>query len=650
MHNTRRTLLARFAALFQRRLIVGGILGLATLALALAVAVSAARADSGPPASPAAVGTTLDQTVSITPHYTATFPWTIDKSVSPDSWNLFKGDSGTSTYTIHVTKGSPTYDAWFDGKICVTNGGAVATQGLSISVDLSMPPDDTPINTVSVNLGANTNLDPGEQVCYNYHIDVPAANIVPGHSYKVTANTTITNHSGSGGPGTHTTSTSASTTLPASPTLINDTINVDDTNGGSWAFSGTGSQSYSTTFVCNANEGTTNNTATIRETGQSDSASVTVSCYSLGVTKTAATSFTRTYTWNILKTADQSSLTLALNQSYIVNYSIAVGATHTDSAWAVSGSITVHNPAPMAATINSVADVISGVGGVTPSCGVTFPYSLAAGADLVCSYQSSLPDASTRTNTATATLQNYAYASDGSPTASGTTDFSGSASVDFSGATMTEVDKSVSVSDTLGGPLGTLTYNGTDGLQHTYTYSYTVGPYAVCGPHTINNTATFTTNDTGTTDSSSWTVNVDVPCNAGCSLTIGYWKTHAGFTGNNADMVTPLLPIWLGTANGAYSIQVTTASQAVNILNFQGSSSNGIYKLEGQLLAAKLNIASGADGTAISSTIAQADAFLASNPLAWSKLSKAQQSVVLGWATTLDNYNNGLIGPGHCSQ
>ena len=55
-------------------------------------------------------------------------------------------------------------------------------------------------------------------------------------------------------------------------------------------------------------------------------------------------------------------------------------------------------------TVNSVSDVISGLGAVSTSCPVTFPYTFAAGSDLVCTYSSSLPDGTDRTNTATAAV------------------------------------------------------------------------------------------------------------------------------------------------------------------------------------------------------------------------------------------------------
>jgi hypothetical protein len=134
----------------------------------------------------------------------------------------------------------------------------------------------------------------------------------------------------------------------------------------------------------------------------------------------------------------------------------------------------------------------------------------------------------------------------------------------------------------------------------------------------------------------------------GCTRTIGYWKNHAGF-GPQPDVVTALLPLWLGTSGGARSIQVTTAAQAVSLLDHSDNSSNGINKLYAQLLAAKLNIANGANGSAVQQTITLADLFLASHASSdWNSLSSTQRQQVLAWMETLDDYNNGRIGPGHC--
>ncbi len=138
----------------------------------------------------------------------------------------------------------------------------------------------------------------------------------------------------------------------------------------------------------------------------------------------------------------------------------------------------------------------------------------------------------------------------------------------------------------------------------------------------------------------------------GCTRTIGYWKNHAGF-GPQDDVVTPLLPIWLGTPDSSTSIAVTTAQIAYDILtqHVYGEPSNGITKLYAQLLAAKLNIAAGADPDDVSEAIAFADAFLALYDWEdWDDLTQDQKRTVLRLKGVFDSYNNGFIGPGHCDD
>jgi hypothetical protein len=228
-----------------------------------------------------------------------------------------------------------------------------------------------------------------------------------------------------------------------------------------------------------------------------------------------------------------------------------------------------------------------------------------------------------------------------------------SPTIDWTKATVdSSTDECTSVDDSFAGHLGTVCAGD---APKTYTYTRTVGGYSTCGDYTVDNKATFTTNDTGATGSSSASVGVHLPCNTGCTLTIGYWKTHAGF-GPQADMVTPLLPIRLGTAGGAKSINVTTAALAVQLLSMNGSnnvsdSSNGINKLYAQLLGARLSAASGASLSSVATAVAAADAFLAThNSTGWAGLTSAVKSTVNTWASTLDSYNNGLIGPVHCTQ
>jgi hypothetical protein len=113
-----------------------------------------------------------------------------------------------------------------------------------------------------------------------------------------------------------------------------------------------------------------------------------------------------------------------------------------------------------------------------------------------------------------------------------------------------------------------------------------------------------------------------------------------------------LLPKLLGTSTGAKTLSVGTALTAVRVLSqdYYGTADNGITKLYAQLLGAKLNQASGASTIALGPVLYQADMFLAGhNYQDWSLLTAAEQTQVLEWHYTLDQYNNGLVGPGHCN-
>jgi len=66
------------------------------------------------------------------------------------------------------------------------------------------------------------------------------------------------------------------------------------------------------------------------------------------------------------------------------------------------------------------------------------------------------------------------------------------------------------------------------------------------------------------------------------------------------------------------------------------------------LIAAKLNIAGGADDSAIASAVAAADALIGGlvvPPVGTGSLPNSSTSGLTG---TLTSYNEGTIGPGHC--
>jgi hypothetical protein len=118
----------------------------------------------------------------------------------------------------------------------------------------------------------------------------------------------------------------------------------------------------------------------------------------------------------------------------------------------------------------------------------------------------------------------------------------------------------------------------------------------------------------------------------GCTLSQGYWKNHTS--------EWPVTNLTLGTVN-------YTASQ-LQLIFAQPVAGNGLISLSYQLIAAKLNIANGADASAIQPTINAADALIGGlivPPIGTGTLTPASTSAL---TTALDNYNNGLIGPGPC--
>jgi hypothetical protein len=90
-----------------------------------------------------------------------------------------------------------------------------------------------------------------------------------------------------------------------------------------------------------------------------------------------------------------------------------------------------------------------------------------------------------------------------------------------------------------------------------------------------------------------------------------------------------------------------TAAQLGQILN-QPVGTNGLISLAHQLIAAKLNIANGADGSSIAPTIANADALIGNlvvPPIGTGYLSP---STVAADVVALTNFNEGITGPGSC--
>ncbi|MFN8589380.1 MAG: hypothetical protein U0704_16430 [Candidatus Eisenbacteria bacterium] len=117
-----------------------------------------------------------------------------------------------------------------------------------------------------------------------------------------------------------------------------------------------------------------------------------------------------------------------------------------------------------------------------------------------------------------------------------------------------------------------------------------------------------------------------------CTYTQGYWKTHPD--------AWPQGSLMLGTV-------VYTKTQLLQILN-RPVAGNGLVSLAHQLIAAKLNLSGGASPLTISGSIAAADAMIGGlvvPPVGSGSLSTSSTSAL---TQALDDFNNGVTGPGHC--
>ena len=365
------------------------------------------------------------------------------------------------------------------------------------------------------------------------------------------------------------------------------------------------------------------------------------------------------YDWSLKKLANPTAVTVPRGESVLITYTITAGrakASETDT-YGVSGQVCVTNGGDLTTEnlkmvdqvqykdrsgqyqdLSGASQVILPLQQLSPGETSCYPYEILFSPAATTQYR----------NLARITITNHSGHSGD--------EFGPEPKVDFAlppaPTTSTEIDAEADVTDFLMCPSGFTCTPDDVGPWHfsqdgTVIVSVLIqndnAPYQ--STFTLTNTATLVESETDQERVSSAMVRIATdPGPSGCTRTIGYWKTHP-------EKVTPLLPVWLGTGSGK-SIQVTTASQAVQILSMSspyGSPSNGITKLYAQLLAAKLNVLSGADGTNIEPTLLSADDFLARYDWRdWKGLTAAQKQTVLDWKTILDNYNNGLMGPGHC--
>jgi hypothetical protein len=136
---------------------------------------------------------------------------------------------------------------------------------------------------------------------------------------------------------------------------------------------------------------------------------------------------------------------------------------------------------------------------------------------------------------------------------------------------------------------------------------------------------------------------IEVQLPAGCTLTPGYWKTHSKYGRAPYDDTWALMgedtPFYR-SGKTWYQVLLTPPK------------GNAYYILSFQFIATKLNILAGASTTPdVDAALVRAEAFFKSKtPTQALAMSKQLRNFYIGLASILDSYNNGYIGPGHCSD
>jgi hypothetical protein len=207
-------------------------------------------------------------------------------------------------------------------------------------------------------------------------------------------------------------------------------------------------------------------------------------------------------------------------------------------------------------------------------------------------------------------------------------------------APTTEIDESVTVTDSLVGPLGPA--EATSAPTH-FEYDAVVGPFA-CGVTNVDNSATFVTGDTATSDTAIWRLAVTVECDTECTHGSGYWKTHSEHGPASYD------PAWGLLLDGADTEFVGSGNSWYEVFQSAPKGGNAWYQLAHSYMAARLNELGGAAvPSEVAAALADAELLLtryASDQAIPKKSS--DRDLALQLAGALSDYNTGETGPGSC--
>lgn len=520
---------------------------------------------------------------------TRTNQWGIDKDVLPSQLDLFDGESGSVTYTVTTTVTGYTDAFSVSGAISVYNPNAIAATNVVVTDSLSGS-----VCTIA-------SIAPMSSESCNYSIG-PSGTQPTSNTASASADSPI--------PG-------GSVTVGVSygaPNVLNPTVTVTDSvTGALGTFSDGTSVNYDASFSCPGG-GTYHNTATIDGSTISDNASVTVNCYTPSISKDASGEASEIHSWDVDKSVDPTSQNVQDGATAIYNWTVTL-TEQINSSYSTSGSIIVTNPHPTRNLAGTVSDVLSDGTIAIVSCPATFPPG-----DTTCTYTAT-PGSAAATNTATLTAYGI--------------DYSFTANVNW---TTTVTGTPAVITDNQEPDFDPNGLTVSSGGTWTQTDRY-ICPAANSGVYVNGYAPVFTDTNTvtvtwdGGTDSD--TVQTTVRCFI-CTRTIGYWQTHSSYG------PAPYDATWNGQENLPFFSSGKTWYQAITI----SPGGNAYWILARQYIGALLNQQRGANTSAITTQLARAAQLL--SMYTPSNVPRSLRAEFTALATTLDNYNNGVTGPGHC--
>jgi hypothetical protein len=424
------------------------------------------------------------------------------------------------------------------------------------------------------------------------------------------------------------------------------------------------------------------------------------------VEKTAYTRFNRDYDWTPDKkivvrpddlTVEEKSAHCSLLASgpYVGNYlcdditiKLPTGGVYdtvyalkatkdagTDSGRQVYGAIKVSWDADVTDPVFSgdPTDVLSFAAGLPATINGTVS-DCAAGSDQInCNYVADVPDSRSGTNTASIDRPHVCYNADGTTKACavpGSSTYSGQAAFSF-GAPTTKDDNCVDLADLFNGTAGlnlgpTFDWQVADELCSSQTFYVTgeVTPgnfldihadwapdgfeaYTPACTFYVPNVLTLHQDDNANeTDEATIGVNVPDACNQGCTLTQGYWKTHAIYAAK-PQFAKKRDANW-DSIGGENTIFFLSGKTWITVF-WTAPKGDAYYNLAHQYMAAVLNKNNGASVPAnVATAIASATTFFQTH--APGSLSKADKKTATDLAAVLGAYNEGKLGPSHCSE